>query len=167
MFLLLLPPPSHGRQFPTDFSNMSPSHRLQLFTHCPRVGPFHRVQSFRNRLLQRGFPMGSQALPENLLQRGLLSPWVRRSLAGDCSSMGSPWGQSLLQASTCSGVGSVPRATGGYLLHRGLPRTAGDNLPHPGLHHKLQGKTFCSSISSTSSPSFFTDFGVCRVVSLT
>jgi len=27
-----------------------------------------------------------------------------------------------------------------------------DNLPHHGLHHKLQGKTLCSSISSTSSP---------------
>ena len=35
------------------------------------------------------------------------------------------------------------------------------------FHHELQGKTLCSSISSTSSPSFFTDLGVCRVVSLT
>jgi len=42
-------------------------------------GPSHRVQYFRNRLLQRGSPTGSQALPANLLQRGLLSPQVRRS----------------------------------------------------------------------------------------
>jgi len=43
----------------------------------------------------------------------------------------------------------------------------GNNLPHHGLHHELQGKVLCSGISSTPSPSFFTDLGVCRVVSLT
>jgi len=43
----------------------------------------------------------------------------------------------------------------------------GDNLPHHGLSHELQGKTLCFSICSTSSPSFFTDLGVCRIVSLT
>jgi len=31
--------PSHGRQFSTNFSNVSPSHRLQLFTNCPSVVP--------------------------------------------------------------------------------------------------------------------------------
>jgi len=43
----------------------------------------------------------------------------------------------------------------------------GDSLPHHGLHHEMQGKTLCSGVLSTSSPSFFTDSGVCRVVSLT
>jgi len=43
----------------------------------------------------------------------------------------------------------------------------GDNLPHHGLHHKLQGKTLCSDILGTSSPFFFNDLGVCRVVSFT
>ena len=42
----------------------------------------------------------------------------------------------------------------------------GDSLPHHGLHHGLQGN-LCSGAWSTSSPSFFTDLGVCRVVSLT
>ena len=42
----------------------------------------------------------------------------------------------------------------------------GDNLHHHGLHHRLQGN-LCSGTWSTSSPSFFTDLGVCRVVSLT
>jgi len=51
--------------------------------------------------------MGSQALP------------------GACSSMGSPWGHSLLQAYTCSGMGSLPWATGEYLLHNGPPWIAG------------------------------------------
>jgi len=43
----------------------------------------------------------------------------------------------------------------------------GDSLPHHGLQHEMQGKTLCSGIWSTSSPAFFTDLGVCRVVSLT
>jgi len=60
-------------------SSVSPCHGLQLFTNCLSMGSSHGVQSFRNRLLQRGSPTGSQALPANLLQRGLLSPWVRRS----------------------------------------------------------------------------------------
>jgi len=58
---------------------MSPSCGLQLFTNCLSVGPSHGMQSFRNRLLQCGSPTGSQALPANLIRRGLLSPQVRRS----------------------------------------------------------------------------------------
>jgi len=112
---------SHGRQSSMNFSNVSPSHRPQCFPNCPSVGPSHSVQSFRNRLLQHGFPMWSQVLPANLLQCGLLSPQV---LPGACSSTGSPRGHSLLQASTCSGVGSLPRAAGGDLLHCGPPWTA-------------------------------------------
>ena len=73
-------------------------------------------------------------------------------LAGACSSAVSPRGHSFLQVSTYSSVGSLPWGTGGYLLHRGPPWTAGVNLPHHGLHHKLQGKALCSDISSTSSP---------------
>ncbi|KAM9590921.1 uncharacterized protein ACIBXB_005956 [Morphnus guianensis] len=42
----------------------------------------------------------------------------------------------------------------------------GDSLPHHGLHHGLQGN-LCSGAWSISSPSFFTDLGVRRVVSLT
>ncbi|KAK4826015.1 hypothetical protein QYF61_003788, partial [Mycteria americana] len=70
---------SHGLQSSMNFSNVSPSHGLQFFMNCSSVGPFHGVQSFRNRLLQRGSPTGSQVLPANLLQRGLLSPQVHRS----------------------------------------------------------------------------------------
>ena len=42
----------------------------------------------------------------------------------------------------------------------------GDNVQHHGLHHRLQG-ILRSGTWSTSSPSFFTDLGVCRVVPLT
>jgi len=52
-------------------------------------------------------------------------------LPGACSSAGSPQGHSFLQASTCSGVGSLPRATGGYLLHCGPPWVAGEQPAPP------------------------------------
>jgi len=56
-------------------------------------------------LVQRGSPVGSQVLPANLLQHGLLSmgPQV---LPGGCSSGGFPQDHSLLWASICSGLGS-------------------------------------------------------------
>jgi len=74
-------PASHRRQIFTNFSNMSPSHGLQFLMNCLSMGPFHGVRSFRNRLLQHGSLTRSQALPANLLQHGLLSPGVHRSLA--------------------------------------------------------------------------------------
>jgi len=105
---------------------VSPSHGLQLFTNCPSVGPSH----------------GSAVLQEQAAPvwdpHGLTSPASRPALAwaplsmdpqvlpGACSSTGFPWGQSLLQGtSTCSSVGSLPRATGGDLIHRGPPWAAG------------------------------------------
>jgi len=87
--------PSHRRQTSTNFSNVSPSHELQFFTDCCSVGPSHRVQSFSNRLLQHGSPTGSQVLPANLLQRGLLSMGAH-VMPGACSTAGFPQGHSLL-----------------------------------------------------------------------
>jgi len=104
---------------------MSPSHGLQLFMNCPSVGPFHRVQSFRNTLLQRGSPTGSQALPANLLQQGLLSPRGHRSWQEPTPVQGSAQGHSFLQAYICSCMGSLPWASGGDLLHHGPPWATG------------------------------------------
>jgi len=214
---------------------VNPSHGLQLFTDYASVGPFHGVQSFRNRLLQRGSPTGSPALPANLLRHGLLSPWVHRSWQEPAperaphrvtASFGHlpalAWGpfhkvqsfrKRLLQCGSPMGAQALPAnllqcgllslhgstGPGRSLLQHGLPMGSqppsgihllrhgvfhslqvdicsivnlhglqGDNLPHHGLHHRLQGKkNFCSSVWSTSSPSFFTDLGVCRVFSLT
>lgn len=52
----------------------------------------------------------------------------------------------------------------GCLLQHGPPRAAG-NKSHHGSHPGLQ-RNLCSGVWSTSSPSFFTDFGVCRAGSL-
>jgi len=154
--------PSHGRQFSTNFSNMSPSHGLQFFINSSSVGPSHRVQSFKNRLLQCGSPFGSQVLPANLLQRGLLSPWSHRS-----------W-QEPAPARTSHRVTACFR-------HRPAPAWALHGLQVEICStvdlHGLQGTACltrvcsrgCRGISgawSTSSPSSFTDLGVCRVVCL-
>jgi len=121
---------SHGRQISTNFSSVSPSRGLQLFTNCPSVGPSHGVPSLRNGLLQRGSPMGSQALPANLLWCGLLSPQVRRfcqepaparAAHGVTASFRHPPAQAR----------SLPRAAGGYRLHRGPPWTAGEQPASP------------------------------------
>ncbi|KAK4825500.1 hypothetical protein QYF61_000013 [Mycteria americana] len=47
--------------------------RLQFFMNFSSMGVLHGVQFFRNRLLQCGSPMGSQVLPEILLQCRLFS----------------------------------------------------------------------------------------------
>jgi len=52
-------------------------------------------------------------------------------LPGACFSVGSPRGRSFFWASTCSGVGSLPQATHGYLLHCGPPRAAGAHPASP------------------------------------
>jgi len=91
----------------------------------PSVGPFHGVQSFRNRLLHLG------------------SPWGHQPCQQTCSSMGSSLhrsagpGRNLLQCGSPhgsqlpSGMGSLPWATGEYLLHHGPPWTTGEHPASP------------------------------------
>ena len=149
------------RESAMNFPNVSPSLGLKFFTKCSSKGPFHGVQSFRSRLLQHGPPTRSQALPENLLECGLLSPRVHRS----CQEPAPAW----------TPQGSRPPSGHIHLLWRGvlhrlqvhicctmdLSMLQGESLPYHGLHQGLQGN-LCSG---TCSPSFFTDLGVYRVVS--
>jgi len=166
------PAPARGhsdqRQFSTNFSSISPSHGLQLFMNCPSVGPLHGVQSFSNRLPQHGSPMGSQALPANLLRCELLSPWVRRS-----------W-QEPAPAQAPHGVTQPP--SGIHLLRHGVPSMGcrWRSAP-PWICMGCRGTACLTTVFSTSCkgrlsapasqtpppPSFFTDLGVYRVVSLT
>ena len=121
-------------------------------------------------------PMGcsSSQTPPVWVRHGATSPaskpapvWASLSvgpqvLPGACSSASCPQGHSLLWASTCSSVGSSMDCSGS-LLHGEPPCAAGRQ---PALLQGLQGN-LCSGAWSTSSPSFFTDLVVCRVVSLT
>jgi len=120
---------------------------------CSRVGHFHGVQSFRRRLIQHGFSTESQVLPGNLIQCGLLSPWVRRS----CQEIASAWTSHgftasfgciyLLQRGVCHGLQVDISSTVG--LH-GCRGTA--CLIH-GAQHGLQ-ENVCSGTWSISSLSF-------------
>ena len=167
-FCCSFPPQGEDSSHSSPAPVWSPTHARQFSKNCSNVSPSYEVQSFRNRLLQHGSPLGSQALPANLLWHGLLSPWVCRSWKEPAPARDSPRGHSLLQAS--------PPALAWGPFHGlkvdicsavDLHGLQGENPPHHGLHHKRQGKALCSGISSTSSPSFFTDLGVCRVVSFT
>jgi len=92
--------------------------------------------------LPRGAILQEQAAPVWVLH-GVTSPasnpapaWAPLSmgpqvLAGACSSTGSPRGHSFLQASTCPGMGSLPWAAGGDLLHRGPPWAVGGQPASP------------------------------------
>ena len=146
---------SHRRQFSTNFSNMSPSHGLQLFTNCP----FHEEQSFRNRLLQHGSPAGSQALPANLLWRGLLSPQVHRSWQEPAPAWGSSQGHGFLQASTyCRWISAPPWPSMGC---------RGTTCLTMVFITSYKGRLSILTFQAPPPPSFFTDLDVCRVVSLT
>jgi len=83
-------------------------------TGCSSVGP-HRVTS-------------SASKPAPVWASLSTDPQV---LAGACCSTVSPWGHSFLQASDCSGVGTFPWATGGYVLHHELPWTTGGQPAFP------------------------------------
>ena len=136
-----------------NFSNVGPSHGLQVFTNCSSMGPFHM-----------SFPRGA------VLQKRTAPAWVPH---GVTSPARKPAPARALRRVTAS-FGHI------HLLRRGVlhglqvdicstvdfHELQGDSLPHHGLHHGLPGN-LCSGTWSTSSPSLFTDLGVCRVVSLT
>jgi len=123
------------------------------------VGLFHGIQSFKNRLLQCRSPVGSQVLPANLLQYGLLSPWLHRS----CQEPAPAW------------------ALHGVTASFGHPRTAEWISAAPWISMDCRGTTYftmiiftgCSGVSALTPgappppQSFFTNLGVCRGVSLT
>ena len=141
----------------------TPSHRLQIFTMCSSMGSLHGVQCFRNGLLQHRSPTRVTGPARRPAPAWLLSTGPR-VLPRACSSAGSPQGHGLLwgtstRSSTVSSTGGRVDICSTMDLHV----LQGDNLHHHGLHHGLQGN-LCSGTWSTS---FFTDLGVCTVVSLT
>jgi len=137
-----------------DFSHSSPapawvpSHERQISMNCFSMGTSHWVGNPANKPTPVWAPLHGAAGPgTSLLQR--------RIPTGSHPPLGIHllWCGVFhrLQVDICSTVD----------LH-GLQ---GNSLPHHGLLHGLQGH-LCSGTWSTSSPSFFTNLGVCRVVSL-
>jgi len=138
---------------------------LTLFL-CLSVGPSRIVQSFRNRLLQCGSPWVTSPA------RKPASVWASLStgpqvLVGACSSMGSPWGHSLLQAYICSSMGSST----GYRWISVAPWTSmgcrATVCVTMVFIMSYKGRLSAPVSQAPPPPPFFTDHGVCRVVSLT
>lgn len=97
--------------------------------------PLPRVQSFRKRLLQCGFPKGSQILPANLHQPGVLFPQV---LPRACSRTGFPLGSQPPLGTHLLQCMAPPQAADVSLLLCGPPQATGAQLPHHWLCHGLQ-----------------------------
>jgi len=130
----------------------------KLFQH----GSLPRVQSFRNKLLQHGTPRGHKPCQQTCSSVGSSlhgSTRSSRSLLQHRSSMGSqpPLDIPLVWH------GSLPWPAGGGLLHHGPPWAAGAQPASPWAAPRAAGN-LCSG---TSSSSFCTDLGVCKIVSLT
>jgi len=127
---------------------------------APAWGPSHRRQSFMN-CSSLCAPWGHKFCQKTCScmssLRGLTGP--TRSLLHCGLPIGSqlPMGIQLLWRGVLHGMQVVICST--VDLH-GLQ---GHSLPHHGLLHSLQGNLY-SSTWRTSSPSFFTDLHVCRVL---
>jgi len=80
--------------------------------------------------------MGSQALPANLLQRRLLSPWGYGSCQQPAPAQ-APQGFTASFRHSPAPVWGPPWAAGGDLLHRGPPRAAGEKSLLQHLEHLL------------------------------
>jgi len=132
---------------------------------CPSMGPFHGVQSFTNSLLQHGSPTGSQVLPAYLLQRGLVS--LHGSTGPDRSlfQRGLPTGSQLPSGTHLVRCGVFHGGQVEICSTVDLLSLQGDSLPWSSS--RAAGEKSLLWHLSTSSPSFFTALGVCRVVSFT
>jgi len=152
-------------------------HKLLQCESFPWAAALHKLPQCGS--FPQGAVLQEQAAPA-WVPHGITSPatksapeWVLLSaglqvLAGACSSTGSPQGHNFLQALTCSSMGSLPRATGGDLLHHGPPWTAGEQPASPRSSSRAaREESLLWCLEQLLPPSFFTDFGVCRVVSLT
>jgi len=75
-------------------------------------------------VLHKAAPWGHKCCSQTCSSMGSSLSTEPKVLPGACSSMDFPQGHSLLQASTCSSMGSF-MDLGGDLLHRGPPWAAG------------------------------------------
>jgi len=158
------PCPSGGRLltlFPgsrvKSLSEETVLHELLQHESFPQAAALHKLPQRGS--LPWGAVLQEQVVPAWVSQ-GVTSPASKPALAwgplstglqvltGACSSAGSPRSHSFLQASTRLSVGSLPQATGGDLLHRGPPWTAGGQPAS-----RAAGENLCSGFWSTSSPS--------------
>jgi len=117
-------------------------HRLLQHESFPQAAALHKLPLHGS--LPRGAVLQEQAAPA-WVSHGVYKPCQQtcsgfsslflsmgaQVLPGACSTVGSPRGHSFRHVSTCYGVGSLPQAIGGDLLHHGLPWAAGTRPAPP------------------------------------
>jgi len=126
--------------------------RAAALHELPQRGSFPQGAVLQEQAAPEWVAHGLQALPANLLQHGLLSPQVRRSWQEPAPAWTSHWVTAFFRHPPAPAWHPFHRLQVDTCFAMDLHGLQGDNLPHHGLHHKLQGKTLCSIISSTSSP---------------
>jgi len=137
-------------------------HKLLQYESFPQAAALHDMPQHGSFL--RGAVLQEQAAPA-WVPHGVTSPASKPAPGVGSSLHGSAGpGRSLLQHGARHGVTASFRhppapAWGpfhGLQVHIcstvDLHGLQGDNLPHHGLHHELQGKSLCSDISGTSFP---------------
>jgi len=125
----------------------------------PQRGYFPRGAVLQEQAAPAWVPTGSQALPANLLQRGLLSPRVRRSWQEPAPVQAPRRVTASFRHPPAPAWGPFHGVQVDICSTMDLHGLQGNNLPHHGLHYVLPGKNLCSGAWRTSSPSFFTVLG--------
>lgn len=92
---------------------------------CSVESPFRKAQPFRYGLLQSRSLMGPRVLPGNLLQRGILSPWVCSSPPRACSGTVFPQVDSPLSGITLLRPGLLPGLQGHRVFTTAFPTGCG------------------------------------------
>jgi len=132
----------------------------------PQRGSFPQGAVLQEQAAPAWVPHGVTSPASKTLRCGLLSPRVCSSCQEPAPAWGSSQYNSFLQASTCSGVGFIAKATDGYLLHCGPPWSAGGQPASPwSFNMSCKGKLSAPASQALPPHSLFTHLGVCRVVS--
>lgn len=139
------------KQLSTNF-HINFSHEMQLFMNFFSVTSLPHVAVLQVQAVPACDLPGIMA-PSRKHAPALVPVYIHMSIHVPAPAQASSYGL------TCSSMGSSMgcRCISTMNLH-GLQ---GHSLPHYGILHRLQGNLCCSTWS-TSSPSFFTDFGACR-----
>ena len=151
---------SRRRQSSMNFSILSPSHRLQFFMNCPSVGPSHL--SLGTGCSSVGPPWGPASKPAPVWSSHSMCPQV---LAETCSSLDSPQDHIFLRTY----ISSMGSSTG----FRRISAPPWTSLGCRGttcltMVFIVSCKGRLSSLVPGAPPplSFFSDWGVCRVIPL-
>jgi len=113
--------------------------RAAALHQLPQRGSLPRAAVLQEQAAPAWVPMGSQALPANLLRHGLLSPQVHRSWQEPAPAWAAHRVTASFRHPPALAWGPFHGLQVGICSTMDLHVLQGDNLPHHGLHHELQG----------------------------